>query len=361
MRIVHIDNNRKEEWNAFVSRKPFFGLLQSWEWGEFKQRLGWKVCRIAVEKQGRLEAGAQVLIRTIMPGLPGIAYVPRGPLVDWQDKETTSALLAALHSEARKQGAVCMRIEPPLFHTPANHSCLRGFGLQYVDQSNQPRCSLIVRLPTDMKELLKVLPSSTRRNIRLAQRKGVNVEMGTADDLSTFYRLQEITGKRNGYSIRSPRYYEQEWQTFHPLDQAQLLVARYQGMTIGVRMPFRFGEHAASFHSGYLKEYANLKAGYLMMWTAMCWAKSSGCRTFDLWGIPEEVGELTVQGQSIPEGKKEGLWGVYYFKRAFRGELVYYVGTYDYVFSPRLYRWMVSVAGRMGSVDKLAKIMDRLG
>ena len=358
MHIVYIKDNRKEEWNTFVSRNPFFSLLQSWEWGEFKQRLGWKVHRIAVEKGGRIEAGAQLLIKPMVYGLSGMAYIPRGPLVDWQDREITSTLLEALHSEARKNKAICLRIEPPLVQNSENHTFLMATGLRPVKHTNQPRCSMIVHLPADMEELLKGLPASTRYNIRISQRKGVSIESGGADDLESFYRLMEKTGDRSRFPIRSSDYYEEEWQTFNKSSQVQLFLSRYKGVTIGVQMPFHFAEHAATFHAAHLKEYRNLKAGYLMMWTAMCWARSRGCRTFDLWGIPEEVGELTARGEPIPEGRSGGLWGVYYFKRSFRGELIYFVGAYDYVYSPLLYRCMEHLISRTGSIDKFAKIYD---
>jgi lipid II:glycine glycyltransferase (peptidoglycan interpeptide bridge formation enzyme) len=125
-------------------------------------------------------------------------------------------------------------------------------------------------------------------------------------------------------------------------------------------MPFLFGEHAATFHAGSLNAYRNLKAGYLMMWTAMSWAREQGCRTFDLWGIPDEVGELTARGEPIPTGRTGELWGVYYYKRAFRGRVVYYVGAYDYVYSPLPYQALEFTTSRLGSLDRLAQIGDRL-
>lgn len=51
MQVKHISANQREEWNAFAAREPSFALLQSWEWGEFKENLGWKVYRIAVLEQ----------------------------------------------------------------------------------------------------------------------------------------------------------------------------------------------------------------------------------------------------------------------------------------------------------------------
>lgn len=360
-RIVSVEETGRQEWNAFVASTPSFGLMQSYEWGSFKEKLGWKAIRCAVKEGDRISGVAQMLIKTVARGLFSIAYIPRGPLVDWEDREATTALLLALHQNARKHGAVALRIEPPLLHSADNHALLRSYGFHPLELSNQPRCSMIVDLPDNMDDLLMSLPSSTRYNIRKSQRKGVSVDYATADDLPTFFRLMEVTGERSGFPTRASDYYEKEWQAFDPLGQAQLLIARYEGNAIAAQMPFRFGHHAATFHAGSLNEYRNLKAGYLMMWTAMCWAKEQGCRTFDLWGIPDEVGELTSRGEPIPKGKNEGLWGVYYYKRAFRGAVVYYVGAYGHIYSPLRYRTVEFVTARLGSLDRLAQLSDRLG
>jgi hypothetical protein len=36
MQVIHVQSDRREEWNTFVAQERSFALLQSWEWGEFK-------------------------------------------------------------------------------------------------------------------------------------------------------------------------------------------------------------------------------------------------------------------------------------------------------------------------------------
>lgn len=361
LETVSIEESSRQQWNDFVAEWPTFGLMQSYEWGELKERQGWQAVRLAVEHQGEIVAAAQVLIRPAARGLVSMAYIPRGPLVNWEDREIATALCEAIHQEARRHRAIFLRIEPPLLHSPTAHSLLQSYGFQHVNHTNQPRCSMIVDLPEDMDELLIALPASTRANIRRSERKGVTIEVASESHLATLYHLMQITSERGDFPIRMSDYYEQEWRTLNPSGQAQLFIARYKDETIAAQMPFCFGEHAATFHAGSLNEYRNLKAGYLMMWKAMCWAREQGCHTFDLWGIPDEVGELSVRGEPIPEGRKGGLWGVYYYKRAFRGRVVYYVGAYDYIYAWLPYRSVEFATSRLGSVDKLAQVSDRFG
>ena len=62
MRALLVDDARAAEWDALVAREPSFSLTQSREWAAFKERLGWRVRRVAVEDGGELVAGAQLLV-----------------------------------------------------------------------------------------------------------------------------------------------------------------------------------------------------------------------------------------------------------------------------------------------------------
>jgi lipid II:glycine glycyltransferase (peptidoglycan interpeptide bridge formation enzyme) len=65
---------------------------------------------------------------------------------------------------------------------------------------------------------------------------------------------------------------------------------------------------------------------YALQWEAMRWAKSRGCRVYDLWGIPD-ADEETLEAEFTD--RSDGLWGVYRFKRGFGGEVVRYTGLWE--------------------------------
>ena len=88
---------------------------------------------------------------------------------------------------------------------------------------------------------------------------------------------------------------------------------------------------------------------------------------------PQEVQQATDQKKikiydlwGIPVNPKEGhpLWGVYRFKKGFRGKMVKFVGAYDFPYSPLFYNifeygvvWWRNVR----SLLKKGKIEDSLG
>ena len=61
----------------------------------------------------------------------------------------------------------------------------------------------------------------------------------------------------------------------------------------------------------------------------MRWARANGCTTYDLFGIPDEVGQDPDRYARLAVDRTDGLWGVYRFKRGFGGRTVRYVGAYD--------------------------------
>ncbi len=361
MHITHLSADRREDWNAFVAQSSSFALLQSWEWGAFKEKLGWKAVRIAAEKQARIVAGVQLLIRPIPPGLVSLAYVPRGPVGHWLDGEITSRLLCELHRVARRFRAVFLRIEPPLLDNSVDARVLQQHHFRSSPYTNQPRATIIVDLAQGLGDVLAQMHPKTRYNIRYAAKKGVSIRVGDVEDLPTFYRLIQITGRRGEFSPRTLDYYQYEWETFAELGQVRLFVASYQGKTLAVNMSAVFGEHAAYLHGASSGEHSNLQPNYLLMWEAIQWAKAQNCRTFDLWGIPEAVGLSVAKGEGLPASNSaEGLWGVYRFKRGFSQNVTLYVGAHDYAYSALFYALITHKRFNTGLLDRIAVWIDRL-
>ena len=85
---------------------------------------------------------------------------------------------------------------------------------------------------------------------------------------------------------------------------------------------------------------------YLLQWEAMKWARSKGCRQYDLYGVPDH-GEDYLEANF--QERADGLWGIYRFKRGFGGKVTRTSGPWDRVYSAFLYqlylRWIARSAG----------------
>jgi len=340
-----------EVWDRFVTSHPQVHVLQMSLWGELKGQFGWRARRVALMEDDRICAGVQLLLRPLLPGLRGgpcLAYAPKGPLVDWKDPYLTAVLLHAIHLLARREGSVCLTIEPELPGTPEFEACLKRCGFRPSARPIQPRRTLHVDLRPSEEKILAAMKSKTRYNVRLAERRGVEVRVGDAEDISTFYRLSQLTAERDGFGIHSQGYYQRAYELFAPAGLARLFLAEYRGQSLAALMAFACGRRAWYFYGASSNEERHRMPSYALQWAAMRWAKARGCTTYDLWGVPDEDEEV-LEAEFLK--CREGLWGVYRFKRGFGGRLVRYIGAYDYVYRPffyRLYRWALRRRGGGG-------------
>ena len=296
-------------------------------------------------------AGAQLLFRRLPGGVGQLAYVPKGPLVDWDDRTQVEQLTAALDQAALTQGAIALTAEPDLTEAAANREKLLSLGFrESAFHAIQPRSTLVVDLTSDEEQILLAMKSKTRYNIRLASRKGVAVREGNEEDVAAFNALLAATADRSDFGIHPPGYYEAAFRLFAPRGWARLLLAEVESDPVAGLIVFALPPRAYYFYGASSNAHREKMAPYLLQWEAMRWAKSIGCTSYDLWGIPDVDWE-TLEAQFIE--RSDGLWGVYRFKRGFGGDLVRSIGAWDRVYAPlryRLLKWAVVLQAHVAAV-----------
>jgi peptidoglycan pentaglycine glycine transferase (the first glycine) len=318
------------DWDEQVRARPGGHVLQSWGWGELKRQFGWRVERLSLPS-----AGAQTLFRPLPGGLGTIAYVPKGPLLDWDDDPALRRLLAAIQPLARRQRAICLKIEPDLEDDPLLAGRLQAAGFRPSPQAIQPRRTILVDLEAQPEAILARMKQKTRYNIRLAARKGVTIRPGGEADLPAFYQLLDTTARRDRFAVHSQAYYEAAHRLFVPAGQGRLLLAEHEGRLLAGLMAVALGDTACYLYGASADQGRELMPTYLLQWEAMQWARERGCRVYDLWGVPDEEEAILEAEFARRSGE---LWGVYRFKRGFGGRLARTIGAWDLVYAPLRYR-----------------------
>lgn len=353
-------NDRQSEWNEFIRSLPTPGFLQSWEWGAFKQKMGWKSFCVTVREYGRIIAGANLLIKPIPPGITSVAYLPRGPLGCWQDAHVFPLLISAIHDISTRNHAVFLKIEPDLISNPVNACFFEQIGFRFSSATNQPRCTIQMDLTGDLDTIFSQFRKSTRRKIKTALSRGVVIRSGTLEDLPVFYDLLKLTSERGGFCLRSFEYYHNEWQTFAQHDQALMTLAYYEDAPVAAHVNYHFGNHAAFFHQASSNDCGQLNPNSLLVWQNIQLLRERGCTNYDLWGIPDEVGEVVSRGCEMPDHERtDGLWGPYQFKSGFSKNVVYYLGAYDYVYQPVLYSMINNRIFNANMLEQVSSMIDR--
>ncbi len=325
----------RDEWHATLAELPAAELLQSWDWGEFKSRHGWTPQRWVWRCEGRPLAAAQMLRRSEKRFAlhAAIAYVPRGPLLDWADADLRRRVLRDLRSLACREGALLLKVDPQVavgYGAPDGAEAQAdALGLEVVGdlaaagwresrQQVQFRNTVLLDLAQDESALLASFRQKTRYNVRLAVRKGVTVRAGTDSDLESLFSLYARTAERDGFVIRPQRYYRDAWGSFMRAGIAQALLAEVEDEAVAAVIVFTFGGRATYMYGMSSGAHSDKMPNYLLQWEAIRRAKAAGCSIYDFWGAPDEFAPA------------DPLWGVWRFKAGFRGHVVRTLGAWDY-------------------------------
>lgn len=329
LRVLSLED--RALWNQFVAEHPRGHLMQSWEWGELKSDSGWHPLRLALWDLHRqhIVAGAQVLQRTA-PHVPlragNLAYIPKGPLLDWTQEELCTTFFSALERTLRARGALALHMELPQEEDAAERPSL-WYQLQALHahrvRTVQPLRTIMLDLSPSEEMLLAQMKEKWRYNVRLASRKGVQVRVAeTRADVQAWYRLLETTGERDEFGIHTVDYYLRAWELFAPDDTLRLFLAEYDGQLLAGIFVSLFAREAIYLYGASSNEMRNLMPNYLLQWEAIRWAKNNGALRYDFWGIPET------------DAEDEAMAGVYRFKRGWGGQVVCFSGCYEQEYHP---------------------------
>ncbi len=331
------------EWDAFVANHPHGSILQTTNWARLKNRFGWTSHRVWLRKDGQLVAGAQILYRAAAVGLVKMAYIPHGPLVNWDDEEQVTILLNQIDHSVYERGASILKMEPLLWQSEATTAKWQTICQQHTLLPNtdtiQPPNTILVDLRPSPDEILAAMKQKTRYNIRLAAKKDVTVRQGSLKDIAIFNKLMRETGERDAFGVHTPMYYHAAFEIFEPNNQVALFLAEYEERPLAGVMVFVLGNTAAYLYGASSNEERQRMPTYAVQWAAMEWAKAQGCHWYDLWGVPDAPED---ELEANFTDRHDGLWGVYRFKRGFGGQTRRTIGATDRIYNKlvyKLYQW----------------------
>ncbi len=309
--------------------------LQSWQWGEFKEKTGMRAVRLGLFEKGKIAAGFQILFRPIPKLAYSVGHLLKSPLPSEQ-------LIAALRELAEEEKAIFIKLEPDyvirrwrnikgkpeeeLFQEEKID--LGKLGLSQAKKALFDPYSFILDLTKSEDELLSNMHHKTRYNIRLAQKKGVVVEeKSDQEGLEIFVNLLQETLKRQKFYLHSPDYFRKMWQILAPARIAHILLARYKEKVLNAWMLFVWKDRLFYPYGASSSELRNLMASNLICWEAIRFGKKMGCKTFDLWG-----------GLGPKADPAHPWYGFHRFKLGYGADLVEYIGSWDLVTNPWLYQ-----------------------
>lgn len=201
--------------------------------------------------------------------------------------------------------------------------------LQKAVMDIQPPSTVVVSLQGSEEEILQAMKKKNRYNIRLAGRKGVEVQVEGESFLPQWYELYKETAERDNISIHSLDYYSTLFSLAGRMQpnapELYILAARHEGELLAGIILSIYGDTATYMYGASSSHKRNLMASYAVQWEAMKLARSKGCLRYDLFGIPPT------------DDPDHPMHGLYRFKTGFGGRVIHRPGAWDYPVSRPVY------------------------
>jgi lipid II:glycine glycyltransferase (peptidoglycan interpeptide bridge formation enzyme) len=365
----------KETHVEFLKNYQTFSFLQLPCWAEVKS--GWKSKSVGWFDERKLVCVGLILIRNIPKTKWSLFYLPEGPVLDPDYAKNVVDWLTPLRDFAKESGAFNLKLGPqvtintwsaatiksaisdnvyrqfkdvdPDRVNPFGHEIgtkLRNLGGKQIETDGegfgdvQPRFVFAIDVEGKSdEELLATFSQEWRRNIKKAEKSEVKVRQANFSDLETFHTLYKETAKRDKFTPRPLYYFKQMWKSLNEnsnnLAEMRLYIAEQENICHAACLWVRVGKHVWYTYGASSTSGRELRPSNAIQWQMMRDARDAGASIYDMRGIAATLNE------------KSPLFGLLRFKIGTGGKVIQYVGEWDFVLKPLIYKaFRVALARR---------------
>jgi vancomycin resistance protein VanK len=370
-----------DEHRAFIAGRSSASFLQTPAWAAVKSE--WRAESLGWYDGGRLVGAGLVLYRQLPRVKRYLAYLPEGPVLDW-DVDDLAAWLEPMSRHLRAQGAFGVRMGPPVVTrrwsaaqvkegiadagvarlgeiAPLERSAAGARVVQQLEAlgwrpqvaeggfaAGQPQYTFVIPLVAadgtrrTEEDVLAGMNQLWRRNIRKADKSGVVVSAGGSADLKAFHDLYAHTAERDHFTPRPLSYFQTMYDALGAEDPGRitLWLAHHEGDLVAATIAVRVGTHAWYSYGASSTDKREVRGSNAVQWAMIRDAIDQGAEVYDLRGITDTLD---------PDDDHVGL---IQFKVGTGGEAVENVGEWDLPLNRVLYRgfelYLARRAGRRG-------------
>jgi lipid II:glycine glycyltransferase (peptidoglycan interpeptide bridge formation enzyme) len=359
----------------FLRNYQTFSFLQLPCWAEVKS--GWKSKSVGWFDERKLVCVGLILIRNIPKTKWSLFYLPEGPVLDPDYAKNVVDWLTPLRDFAKESGAFNLKLGPQVTINTWSASTiksaisdnvyrqfkdvdpdrvnpfgneigtkLRNLGGKQIETDGegfgdvQPRFVFAIDVQDKSdEELLASFSQEWRRNIKKAEKSEVKVRQATFGDLETFHTLYKETAKRDKFTPRPLNYFKQMWKSLNKnsnnLAEMRLYIAEQENICHAACLWVRVGKHVWYTYGASSTSGRELRPSNAIQWQMMRDARDAGASIYDMRGIAATLNE------------KSPLFGLLRFKIGTGGKVIQYVGEWDFVLKPLIYKaFRVALARR---------------
>ncbi len=314
-----------ERWDSLLSNNPDGGnVFQLRELAETKRLNGWLPRYLIVKGL------AVTVLQKRVPLLGNYWYIPKGPGV--ADEAELLSLLDPLRQLARTKSVFAIKLEPELLETETPHERLTTLGLVRTAAIQPNVSTVLLDISGSEDEIMASLNQKGRHAIHRAERDGVTVAPVSLTEQTMremFTLLSSTASGRFESSLKSYQYYSAFWKRLADADHGQLFFAYHESRLVAAAYCMYLGKKGLYKDGASVRERTVYGASHLLQWEIIKWMKVRGVSEYDLCGAPHSS---DIQDTAHP------FYGIGRFKTSFNKRVTDYIGCYDLVVNPSVYR-----------------------
>lgn len=221
----------EKEYQKFWDKHPQKTFLSSVEIGKLRKQNGFGVDFLGVFNEDKLVAAAIVTSKVRRFNKKDF-YCPRGPLMDYNNKELVEYFIEKLKDFAKKNGGYSLRIDPYVIKQQRDINGeiveggednlnaidnLKSLGFKKVPVARREQIAWMFSLDIDGKtedQIMKEMAASTRQRVRRTERIGIDIRELKKDELGSFQDIVDETAERKSFHSRDLKYHEDMFDIF---------------------------------------------------------------------------------------------------------------------------------------------------
>ncbi|HEQ0563958.1 TPA: aminoacyltransferase [Streptococcus pyogenes] len=228
----------EEEHDSFVKEHQQISVLQGSDWAKIKNQ--WQNERIGIYKEEKQVASLSLLIK-LLPLGRSIIYIPRGPVMDYLDRDLVAFTMKTLKDYGKTKKALFIKYDPAILLKQyalgqeeeektlalAAIKNLQEAGVHWTGLTMEIADSIQPRFQANIytqENLEMQFPKHTRRLIKDAKQRGVETYRASQSELHKFSKIVSLTEKRKNISLRNEAYFQKLMTTYG--DKAYLHLAK---------------------------------------------------------------------------------------------------------------------------------------
>lgn len=379
MEIIELTN---KEFKEFTDKYKQSSLFQTPEYGFVMNEEKYDTLFLGLVDNKTILAASLILIKT--KGKLKYAYAPRGFLIDYSNYALLEKFTTLTKKYLSKMNVVAIKINPLIKRNDIqaynNLKKLKYRHLGYNDffEGLKPRYEAIINLDKPYYNLFKNIKKEFRTKIRSAEKMGIKIHKGKADELSYLYNQtekkypRELNYYKNIYTFfkNNAEFYYAKLDTYKYLKQAseevikleknnlktikatrhkdiidvkiendnllnkcrenlskanKLAVNYPNGIILATCLIVKNKKETYLLMDGYNKKFKYFNAKHILIWKLIEKFTKEGYKVFNLGGIPN------------PEKYNSKYEGLKEFKLSFNVDIKEYIGDFELITNKALY------------------------